>query len=143
MEVTMLLCDAAESVGGKLYILGAGWSQILVPDTPVNMSLAIKISVPWDQSNVPHRVTATLHDGDGNPVELPAAADENPIPVRNEIEFETGRPPGLMPGTELDAPLVFNFHGLPLPADSYVWILEIDGQPMSRAPFRVGPAKRR
>ena len=139
----MLLCDAAESVNGKLYILGGGWSQILFPDRPANMSLAVKISVPWDQSNEPHRVTATLHDGDGNPVELPGGPDDELIPVRNELEFETGRPPGLMPGTELDAPLVFNFQGVPLPAGGYVWILEIDGQPMARAPFRVGPPQRR
>lgn len=48
----MLLCDAADSVNGKLYILGAGWSQLLFPDRPANMSLAIKIAVPWDQATI-------------------------------------------------------------------------------------------
>jgi hypothetical protein len=27
-EVTMLLCDAAQAVDGKLYVLGGGWSQL-------------------------------------------------------------------------------------------------------------------
>ena len=138
----MLLCDAAESVNGKLYILGGGWSQALVPDLPINMSLAVKIAVPWDQANYPHTVTATLLDGDGNPVEIPRS-DGEAMPVRNEVQFETGRPPGLMPSTDLDAPLVFNFHGVPLPAGGYVWELKIDNEPMARAAFRVGPPTRR
>lgn len=138
----MLLCDAAESVNGKLYILGAGWSQILVPGTPANMSLAVKIAVPWDQANFEHTVTATLLDGDGNDVTIDRP-DGEAVPVRNELKFETGRPPGLMPGTELDAPLVFNFNGLPLPAGQYVWELKVDGHPSARAPFRVGQPGRR
>lgn len=142
MDATMLLCDSAEAVNGKLYILGAGWSQLLMPDFPTNMALAIKIAVPWDQANERHRVVVMLNDADGNPVELPGP-EGNPVAVRNEAEFETGRPPGLMPGTELDAPLVFNFQGIPLPAGAYVWVLEVDGHPMARTPFRVGPVQRR
>ena len=52
MKVTILLADAAEAVNGKLYVLGGGWS-ITGPD-PSPMALAIKIEVPWDQSNQPH-----------------------------------------------------------------------------------------
>lgn len=139
--VTMLLCDAAESVGGKLYILGAGWSQILLPDHPINMSLAIKLEIPWHQANDPHRVVARLVDGDGEQVTLPVPEGEEaePIPVRNEVRIETGRPPGLAPGTNLDAPFVFNFQGLALPAGSYVWELEVEGNVEARAAFRVGP----
>jgi hypothetical protein len=137
----MLLCDAAQSVGGKLFILGAGWSQILVPDQPVNMALAVKLSIPWDQANDPHRVKAQLVDGDGNAVLVPIEGDE--APVENEVVVETGRPPGLAPGTELDAPLAFNFGGLALPAGQYRWELWVDGNLEARAPFRVGQVQRR
>ena len=41
MDVTMLLCDAAQESGGKLYILGGGWSIIRTPNTPTPMSLAM------------------------------------------------------------------------------------------------------
>jgi hypothetical protein len=146
MEVAMLLCDAAEAVNGKLYILGAGWSQLLLPDTPVNMSLAVKIAVPWHEANDPHEVVAKLVDGDGHDVTVvPPGAPEGaePIRIRNQVTIETGRPPGLVPGTALDAPLVFNFGGLPLPTGSYVWELEVDGTVEARAPFRVGPVQRR
>jgi hypothetical protein len=142
----MLLCDAAQSVGGKLFILGAGWSQIRVPEQPVNMALAIKISVPWDQANNPHTVTARLLDADGDPVSVTVVDEEDEereIPIVSELTFETGRPPGLMPGTNLDAPLVLNFAGLALPTGAYEWRLEIDGNPEARTAFRVGPVARR
>lgn len=137
----MLLCDAAESVNGKLYILGAGWSQLLLPDFPTNMALAVKLAVPWDRANDPHRVTARLIDADGNEVSVPGP--EEPIEVKSEVTVETGRPAGLAPGTSLDAPLVFNFRGLALPAGSYVWEVTIDDVIEATAPFRVGPVQRR
>jgi hypothetical protein len=110
------------------------------------MALAIKISVPWDQANNPHKVTARLLDGDGNPVTLTLVDEEDEeveVPVVSELTFETGRPPGLVPGTDLDAPLALNFPGLALPTGTYEWRLEIDGNPEARAAFRVGPPQRR
>ena len=147
MEVAMLLCDAAEAVNGKLYILGGGWSQILLPDTPANMSLAVKLGVPWHEANDPHRVVARLVDADGNQITVPVTrpGEDEPIDVNvgTDVRIETGRPPGLAPGTDIDAPLVFNFNGLALPAGAYVWELEIDGTVEARSPFRVGPVERR
>jgi hypothetical protein len=143
----MLLCDAAEAVNGKLYILGGGWSRLLLPDVPANMSLAVKIAVPWNEANDPHRVIARLVDPDGQPVQVPVVMEEGGQPidveVGNEVRVETGRPPGLVPGTDIDAPLVFNFNGLALPGGGYVWELEIDGTVEARAPFHVGPVERR
>jgi hypothetical protein len=131
MRVAMLLADAADVVGGKLYVLGGGWSQLGVPEVPTNMALAIKIDVPWDQTNTKHQVVAKLITADGEEVEV------NDEPVRAEVEFEVGRPPGLPPGTAIDAPLALSFSGLMLAAGTYVWELEIDGEPAARAPFRV------
>lgn len=133
----MLLCDGADAANGKLYILGGGWSQILIPNTPVNMALAVKLSVPWDLANDPHQVEARLLTADGNRVDLGAG------PIGAEGEIETGRPPGLQPGVPLDAPFVLSFPGVALDAGGYVWELKIDGETMARAPFRVGPAQRR
>lgn len=142
----MLLCDGAQAVGGKLYILGGGWSQVLVPNFPLNMALAVKLAIPWHEANDPHNVVARLVDGQTNEqVTLPNPEGEEgeDVPIRNEVTVETGRPPGLAPGTDLDAPLVFNFNGLALPTGSYVWELEVDGSVEARAPFRVGPVQRR
>jgi hypothetical protein len=135
MEVTMLLCDAAQSVGGKLYILGGGFSTIhSVPGGISSMALAIKIDVPWDQTNRKVSFQLNLLNDDGHEVDLGAGA------VGAAGDFEVGRPPGLKAGTEIDVPLTFPFPGMPLGLGGYVWQLSINGTPMARTAFRVLPA---
>jgi Family of unknown function (DUF6941) len=130
-DVTMLLCDAADSVGGKLYILGGGWSTLLRPNVPTNMALAIKLGVPWHDANRRIPLRAELLTDESEPVE------QNGEPVFAEGEIEVGRPPGLHAGISLDAPMVLNFGGITLGPGGYVWQLSIDGQPRARTPFRV------
>lgn len=134
LQVTMLLCDSAQSVGGKLYILGGGWSQVHTPNTPLNMALAIKLSVPWGQANRPIPIKASLYDEDRHEV-VKLGEDQTPVEVEGNVE--TGRPPGLRPGTSLDAPLVLDFPGIALPSGGYQWVLEVDGGVKASAPFRV------
>lgn len=136
MDVTMLLCDAASAVEGKLYILGGGWSQIINPDIPTNMAVAIKISVPWDRTNETHDIKLQLITADGEPVEIGG----EPVVVAGD--FEVGRPPGLPRGTSLDAVFAFNFPAVVLPVDGYVWELEIGPDVVGRVPFRVGARKK-
>jgi len=126
----MLLCDSAQEVGGKLYILGGGWSVLGTPNTPTNMAVAIKLSVPWDQANERHQLRLMLMDGDGQQVDT----GEGPIGVVGE--FEVGRPPGMKRGSPIDTPFVASFV-LALEPDQYVWELEIDGTQMARVPFLV------
>ena len=52
MNVTMLLCDAAQVAYGKLYILGGGWSMT-GPD-PVPSAVALKIHVDWHEAERAH-----------------------------------------------------------------------------------------
>jgi hypothetical protein len=129
--VTLLLCDAAEEVGGKLYILGGGWSLLRVPDTPVPMALAVLISVPWNQANERHEFEAALMTDDGEQVEIEGQA------VVLGSGFEVGRPPGLKPGSDLNTPLALKFGGIALPVGGYRWEFSIDGTQMATAPFRV------
>jgi hypothetical protein len=124
MKVTMMLADAAQAVDGKLYILGGGWS-LIGPD-PTPMAIAIKIEVPWDEANRPHRLKLSLLDADGRPVPVPTPAGDRPLEL--DADFEVGRPPGLKPGTPLDIPLAMNLGPLPLrPGQIYVWRVSIDG----------------
>ena len=91
----------------------------------VQMGIAVKIEVPWDQSNLQHTFRLTLVDADEQPVLVPGA--EHPVQV--EGQFEVGRPPGLKPGSPLDFALAVNVPPLPLAPDSrYVWRLLIDGE---------------
>lgn len=134
LQVTMLLCDSAESVGGKLYILGGGWSQVQVPNNPINMALAVKLSIPWSHANRPIPIRASLYDEDRHEV---IKLGEEEVPVEVDARVEAGRPPGLRPGTSLDAPFVLNFPNVALPPGGYEWVLNVDGDEKARAPFRV------
>src|SRR5450759_171351 len=92
----MLLCDHAEAINGKLYIMGGGWS--VCPPGPRNMTLAVKILVPWDEANEEHRFRVSLMDDAGNIVEL----GEPPKAVVHEGQLVVGRPPRIKKGTPLD-----------------------------------------
>lgn len=135
MEAVMLLCDAADQVNGKLYILGGGWSLIFVPDVPAPTTLAVKLAVPWNDTNRRLKITARLLDEDGTPVDL-GQGD-----VQAEGEVEVGRPAGLKPGSDIDLPIALPFGALAYPSGGYVFQLEVDGDVVARAPFRVLPAQ--
>lgn len=128
----MLLCDSAQSVGGKLFILGGGWSLLKKTDQPMSMALAVKLAIPWSRSNERHRIHAQLESDQG------AVVQHEGEDVRAEGEIEVGRPPGLKPGTPLDAAFVLTFQGLALEPGGYVWILRAgDDVLLARAPFQV------
>lgn len=128
----MLLCDSAQSVGGKLFVLGGGWSLLKKTDQPMSMALAVKLAIPWSRSNERHRIHAQLESDQGSVVQHEGED------VRAEGEIEVGRPPGLKPGTPLDAAFVLTFQGLALAPGGYVWVLRADGDVLlARAPFQV------
>ena len=91
MKTTLLLCDHAQEVAGKLYVLGGGWS--IYHGSPVTMGLAVKIGVPWDAANIPHTFSARLVDEDGGDPVL-AQADDVAMPSRVEFQgrFRGGSP---------------------------------------------------
>jgi hypothetical protein len=132
IEATMLLCDAAHAVGGKLYILGGGWSILAKVQPRANMSLAVKLAVPWSRANERIHIDAVLITDQGEEV-----TQEEDQPVRAEGELELGRPPGLRHGTPLDATFVLDFQGLDLPVGGYVWELRLGSQMAARVPFQV------
>ena len=132
IDVVLLLCDAAQAIGGKLYILGGGWTQVVqAPESPFPMALAIRIVIPWTEANrrIPFRAYLVSHDEE--PVDLGGG------PIESGGEMEVGRPPGLEPGTPLDAVLAVNAGAVVLEPGRYVWKVDVDEKTRSRAPFRV------
>jgi hypothetical protein len=116
-----MLADSAQTADGKLYILGGGWS--VTNATNITMSIAIKIEVPWDKTNVSHKLKLILLTEDGQPVMV------NDRPCEIQADFEVGRPPGLKPGTPIDFPLAINMSQLNLlPGSRYVWHCSIDNE---------------
>jgi hypothetical protein len=131
MQATVLLCDYAEAVNGKLYVMGGGWNVAFSGGGPLNAGLAILVIVPWDQTNMRHDLRVELLDGDG---QIVGVGDREVVFTG---QFELGRPPGIKPGSSLHAPFAFNVQGLPLALGGYEWKLSIDGEPVEARPFQV------
>lgn len=129
----MILADAAQAVGGKLYILGGGWS--ITGPTLIPSAIAIKIEVPWDQTNEEHKFRLALYDADGNVVKQEEDEEKKPIGIINT--FETGRPAGLIHGTPIDVALAINIPPISLkPNSRYVWQLFINDE--TKDEWRLG-----
>lgn len=125
MRVMLLLADFAQVAENKLYVMGGGWS--VAGPGPTTMAVAVKIDVPWDQTNLTHRWRLELVDADGQPVPRPTPEGDQPIMVSGE--FEVGRPSGLPEGTPIDLPMAVNLVGVPLPAHQrLVWKMWIDDE---------------
>jgi len=83
--------------------------------------------VDWDDANRRKAFLLELLDADGQLVRLPTPEGEQTLEIRGD--FEVGRPPGLIPGTPLDAAVAINIGPLPLPpARRFVWRVSTDGR---------------
>jgi hypothetical protein len=132
MEAFLLLCDYAEEVGGKLYIMGGGWSRVTRIRPVLDMSIAVKLFVPWNEANRPHLLRLKLVTSDGA---LVKNSDGQDLELSGKVEV--GRPPGLAEGTPLDVPLSFRFEDLPLDAGRFRWELTVDEAVVAAASFDV------
>lgn len=130
MEASILICDFAEAINGKLYIAGGGWS-LHFGDAPVDCGLAIRLSVPWTQTNLTHTLKVSLINEDGQVVN-----DPDGTPVVMEGKFELGRPAGTIKGEDLVHVFAMRIQGLPLDYGMYRFSLEVDGVEISNAKFR-------
>lgn len=85
----MITADAAEVAGGKLYVMGGGWTRIFAKKVPFVHPVAVAVGflVPWNETNEKHSFELAIVSEDGNPL-LP--------PMRGELEV--GRPPGIKKG---------------------------------------------
>ena len=70
------------------------------------MAFALKIEVPWNDTNRKHRLCLALVDQDGRPVRVQTPMGEQDVEIRSE--FEVGRPAGVTLGTPMDLALAIN-----------------------------------
>ena len=124
----LILADAAQIVGGKLYLLGGGWDLLAVnqpfPVTRV-CALAASYSVPWTETNRRFDVEIVIVSDEG--VEIAKIAGQ----------VEVGRPAGTPAGSEQRAQICADLHlefGGPT---SYAIISSIEGREDMRTSFRV------
>lgn len=130
MEIEwLILSDAAQVVGNKLYLLGGGWDVLTVNSGfPVQRRCAVSIAfrVPWTETNQRHEFGVEITDDDGH----------RRLAKLNG-GFEVGRPPGIRPGqdqrvqTAVDLALRIDNPG------QYAVVATIDGEVHRRASFNV------
>lgn len=128
---TLLLCDWAEEINGKLYMQGAGWSRINVVN-PVQFAVAVLWHVPWGQANHPHDLELSLVTEDGQP-----ALDNEQKPIKVAGKVEVGRPAGSKQGSFQGFALSIKFAGLVLEPGGYRFELHINGSMEAFAPFQA------
>lgn len=133
VEAQLILCDAAQAESGKVHMLGAGWSFTTSPTAP--HAVAVLMKVPWDRANERLALRLFLLDSDGNGVAF-MGPDGPSRPIGTEAEVEVGRPPGIAPGSMLDASFAITMPSLPLRPGRYEWRLSFADQDFA-APFTV------
>ncbi len=95
-----LLADAAQSVGGKIFILGGGWNLFRSGNYPAPIQLAVAIGIGFEGSEVGIRY----------PVKI-VIADEAGVPVVPEMngQIETGQlAPDFPRGLPVKLPVAWN-----------------------------------
>lgn len=136
MRATIILCDFAEQdqPGGKVHILGAGWS--VTGPQPAAHAVVVLIKVGWDESNRQHEFIVRLTDADGGVVSVPSPAGTQELSFSGR--FEVGRPPGIPQGSEIDTSFIISLQPVPLPGGQrYTWRLEVDQQEHAAEGFFV------
>ena len=139
IEASLMLCDAAEAIGNKLYILGGGWEDITTNSVPARhprLALAISIRIPWTQTNTMHTFKIWLENEDGEQVTL------GPDPTNGakaiDGQFNVGRPPTVRAGDPQTMNVALNLdHQLFEAAGSYNFVCEVDDEIAARQHLTV------
>lgn len=99
----VILADRAETLNGKLYMMGGAWDGIYLRSIadPATFTIVVGIVVPWHATNVEHVLGLQLEDADGRQL------------TDFQARFTTGRPASIPPGSRqrvtLCLPVAFVF----------------------------------
>lgn len=142
MDLTAMLCNHAEVQNNVLYVSGGGIDRAHIPvglATPwqVSLGVAMSLEVPWAQADQEHSVRVTLHDADGQPVDLPmGAAGRQQFAM--EIRFGPGSVAGTEAGESQRIALALNMPSLQLDQlGRYTFVISVDGVALRRLPYRL------
>ena len=127
----IILADYAETVNGKLYLMGGGWDRLTVssgfPATR-QCGIAVSFRVPWSLTNQTHRFEVEVVDDEGQSLS------------RTEGHFEVGSPTGVPSGEPqrfqfaMNGPLTFEQSG------QYAIVARAEDAEVGRIGFAVVPA---
>ena len=134
MEVEwLILADAAQVVGNKLYVMGGGWDRLTVNSgfpADQRCAVALSVRVPWNETNVKHNFEVEVSTED-------AVTEEPKSLLKAGGQFETGRPPGIPQGQEQRIQLAINMNIKLESPSTVVIVARIEGHEMRRTHFNV------
>jgi Family of unknown function (DUF6941) len=124
------VADHAEAINGKLYLHGAGWSDLTQSRGPDgqpgvdHFGIAVSIIVGWNETNRRFPLTVTIVHEDGDEF------------AKLGAQIEAGRPPGVTRGTDFRSFLAVNANLIFPKTGRYDVRAELEGQ-TRQAAFRV------
>lgn len=122
--------DHAEAINNKLYLQGAGWTDIVQQVAPngqpgiTHMGMAVSILIGWNETNRRFPLTLTLQHEDGDKIAEVAA------------QIEAGRPPGIPVGSDFRSVLAIGAEIQFPKTGGYELRADLDGEQRT-AVFRV------
>ncbi len=124
----LILADAAQIVGGKLFLMGGGWDMLTANRPfPVTQHCAIAVSyvVPWTETNQQFSVEVVIVSDDGKEL------------GKIQGQVEAGRPPGTPPGSEQRTQIAAELNLEFTEPGSFAIISSVGGFEDLRTAFRV------
>jgi hypothetical protein len=141
VAVQAFLAESVAVADGRLFVQGAGWVHLQVPQLPGNpgrVGIGVLLSVPLTRVDERIPLAVRLEGPHGEPV--PLADYQSDMLVAAELEGSLVAEPA-PPDSPLDfqlVPLAFNLDGLRLEAEGeYALIVEVDDVVATRVPFAV------
>lgn len=124
----LILADAAEVLGGKLYLMGGGWDNLTISQSLPSerqMAIAASFRIPWHETNQRHTV------------EIEVASEDGAILAVINGQLEVGRPPGVKQGQDQRSQVAFGLNAKFGALGTYVIVARVEGEEQGRVPFNV------
>jgi Family of unknown function (DUF6941) len=136
------LAESVAVAGGRLFVQGAGWANLHVPELPAypsRIGAGVILQVPLDRAGEEIPLVLRLEGPDGEPVGI-ASQPNADVLVAAEVEGTLVPEPG-PDGSPLEhqlVPIAFNLDGLRLEAAGvHTLVVEVDGERVVAVPFGV------
>jgi hypothetical protein len=123
-----LLADAAQAVGGKIFVLGGGWNLFRSPTFPAPVQLAVAIGLGFTSNEVGVKCPLSV-----------VIADDAGVPIIPEVkgQVETGQAAPDMPKTaSVKIPVAININ-LSLPHPGTYGIVVTAGSSTAQLSFEA------